>query len=256
MKDGITIAGGDTAQPINTERRVAVVAKSALGFHQPRLLDCGCGAGSYLRHFAALGWQVAGLEFLPEKIAAARAAGLGAEAVVQGDLQAMPFESESFDILLFNEVLEHVPSDEAALVEAYRVLKPGGLLVVFSPNRLYPFESHGVLWKQREPKVKVPVWTPFIPYIPLSVGRRFFHYWARNYWPHELRSLVVRSGFVIQETSYVWQTFEGISGDRSGFLRVARPALRRLSLLLERLPGVRAFGVSQYICARKGDAGR
>lgn len=256
MKDSITIAGGDTAQPINTARRVAVVARSAAGFHQPRFLDCGCGAGSYLPHFAALGWQVSGLEFLPDKIAAARAAGLGQDKVVQGDLQALPFASESFDILLFNEVLEHVPSDEAALAEAHRVLKPGGLLVVFSPNRLYPFESHGVLLKQQEQKVKVPVWTPFIPYIPLSVGRRFFHYWARNYWPHELRALVGRSGFTIQEASYVWQTFEGISGDRSGFLRLARPTLRKLSLLLERLPGLRAFGVSQYICARKGVSGR
>jgi SAM-dependent methyltransferase len=175
MKDGITIAGGDTAQPINTARRVAVVSRSAAGFHQPRFLDCGCGAGSHLPHSEALGWQVSGLEFMPEKIAAARAAGLGEDKVVQRDLEALPFASESFDILLFNEVLEHVPSDEAALAEAHRVLKPGGLLLVFSPNRLYPFESHGVLLKQQEQKVKVTVWTPFIPYIPLSIGRRFFH---------------------------------------------------------------------------------
>lgn len=245
----ITIAGGDTAQPINVAKRVNIVATRSKHLNTPRLLDCGCGTGDYLPHFSALGWHASGVEFLSDKVAAAREAGRGPEVVSQGDLQNLPFEGGSFDILLFNEVLEHVPSDRAALSEAFRVLKPGGLLFVFSPNRLYPFESHGVHLKNRS--TCVPVWVPFIPYLPLRFGQKFFDYWARNYTPYELRKIVREAGFQITETSYVWQTFEGISGNQSPLLRTARPLLRSIASLLESLPGIRAFGVSQFIYAQK-----
>ena len=191
-----------------------------------------------------------GIEFLPEKVEEARNAGLGEDKLIQGDLQSMPFASSSFDILFFNEVLEHVPSDQAALSEAHRVLKDDGLVVIFSPNRLYPFESHGVYLKKKE-KVKLPVWTPFIPYIPTRLGTCFFEYWARNYWPGQLRRMVKASGFSIVETSFVWQTFEGISGSKTGWLNKSRPLLRSFSTRLEKTPLLNVFGISQYICAKK-----
>jgi hypothetical protein len=53
---------------------------------------------------------------------------------------------------------------------------------------------------------------PFVPYVPLRLGKKVFTYWARNYWPGELRRLVRRAGFTIVATDYVWQTFEAIPG--------------------------------------------
>jgi ubiquinone/menaquinone biosynthesis C-methylase UbiE len=250
MRPHISIAGGDTATPLNLQKRVNLLTSRCDGLERRRMLDCGCGAGEYVTALLNLGWEATGIEFLPAKIQQAREAGLGPERVAQGDLEHLPFESNQFDVLLFNEVLEHVPSDEKALAEAHRVLAPDGHLFVMSPNRRYPFESHGVYLKGT--KKKVPVWTPFIPYLPLTVGSRVFDYWARNYWPRELRALVQRAGFAVLETAYVWQTFEGISGDASGWLRQLRPVLRRLSATLERVPLVRSLGVTQFIHARKG----
>jgi SAM-dependent methyltransferase len=71
-----------------------------------------------------------------------------------------------------NEVLEHVPDDRQALKEVHRILKPSGILFVFSPNRLFPFESHCV--RLRRSDRRVPLWVPFIPYIPLRFGVFFF----------------------------------------------------------------------------------
>lgn len=63
----------------------------------------------------------------------------------------------------------------------------GGALIVFSPNRLFPFETHGVAL--RGSGRKVPPAVPFIPWVPLRLGRLCFDYWARNYWPWEFASL-------------------------------------------------------------------
>jgi len=60
-----------------------------------------------------------------------------------------------------------------------------------------------------------------------------------------------KAGFQIRETSYVWQTFEGISKDMSSSLRFGRPVFRSISSACEHIPLVKRVGVSQFICAQK-----
>jgi hypothetical protein len=87
--------------------------------------------------------------------------------------------------------------------------------------------------------------------VPLAIGRRIFTYWARNYWPWELRALVKAAGFGIQNTGYVWQTFEGISGEQPRLVRRVVPIVRAISDSLERTPVMRGLGVSQLIVATR-----
>jgi len=94
----------------------------------------------------------------------------------------------TFDVVLLNEVLEYVPNDDIVLQESYRILRGGGALIVFSPNRLFPFEIHGIF--ARKSNYKIPHYIQFIPYIPLRIGKYFFQYWARNYYPWELRKKI------------------------------------------------------------------
>lgn len=247
----IEIAGGDTDTPLSMKKRIQQISNS-IELTGSSILDCGCGRGGYVMALRELGADAVGIEFLEEKVKDARKLGIPEAFVKVGDATKMPFEDSSFDALIFNEVLEHVPNDSLALQEAYRVLKPGGKVLVFSPNRLYPFETHGVY--KRGTKRLLPVWTPFIPYFPIQFGGRFFDYWARNYWPSEMRSLIQTTGFSISGCSYLWQTFEGISNEGSGttnWMKPARPILRRLSTTLENCPGLRCFGVSQFVEGRK-----
>jgi SAM-dependent methyltransferase len=133
--------------------------------------------------------------------------------------------------------------------EVYRILKPGGRLFIFSPNRWFPFETHGVRIKSSNRRV--PHWVPFIPYIPLRVGKLFFDYWARNYWHRELNAIVTSAGFSVVKKGFIWQTFENISGRRPRAVAAAEPLLRFISNTLEKTPLLKQWGVSQALVCRK-----
>jgi len=246
----IQAAGGDTGTPLNLGKRLAWIERFASPLAKQRVLDCGCGAGEYVRALRARGADAYGVEFDQGKLASAAARDQELAARLSlGDLEALAFPDQSFDAALLNEVLEHVPDDAAALAEVWRVLRSRGRLILLSPTRLYPFETHGVFWRGSGRRVSHTV--PGIPWIPLALGTRFFDYWARNYWPWELRALTERAGFRVIATGSLWQTFENISGRQPPWLTKLAPLLRALCALCERIPGLRAFGVTQLIVAEK-----
>ena len=242
----IAPAGGDTATPLNLAKRLGIIERYA-GVRGRRILDCGCGAGDYVYALRQLGADAWGIEYSREKLARAPASVSGRVSV--GDLHHIALRNGSVDLALLNEVLEHVPDDRRALREVHRVLRPGGVLLIFSPNRRYPFETHGTFVKGSTRRI--PHYVPFIPYVPLPLATTVVDFWARNYWPGELRRLVRGAGFHITHTDYVWQTFEGISNHQPALIARTKGVLRILSRALERVPVLRTLGVSQVIVARK-----
>lgn len=95
-----------------------------------RALDLGCGEGWASRRLAArVGptGEVVGLDGAPDMLAQARARPLPGLSYVQGDLLALPFPDGWADVVFSMEALYYVDLD-AALAEAHRVLRPGGLL--------------------------------------------------------------------------------------------------------------------------------
>ncbi len=96
-----------------------------------RLLDVGCGRGDLAAWFAARGWSAFGVE--PSRDACRQARALGVE-VHQGTLADAPFEPGSFDAIVFNHSLEHVPDPLGDLERARRLLHPGGVIQVSVPN--------------------------------------------------------------------------------------------------------------------------
>lgn len=97
-----------------------------------RLLDVGCGNGQFLVQMQQLGWEVAGVEPDPEAVCLAKKH-LGS-GIFQGTLEKAKFPDDSFDAITMNHVIEHVPNPIELLVECRRDLKPGGKLVVVTPN--------------------------------------------------------------------------------------------------------------------------
>lgn len=169
--------------------------------------------------------------------------------VQTGNIEEMKFKDGTFDVALLNEVLEHITNESNALLEIKRVLKPGGILIIFSPNRFYPFETHSV--KLKSSNKNLPIYIPGIPYIPLWIGRLLFKYNARNYWPKELKKLVQSSSFTIIKVDYIWQTFENISGVQPKIVTILKNFFRQISNFFENVPIINRFGVSQVIFAQK-----
>jgi len=106
-----------------------------------RVLDAGCGHGYYFMHLALNGAQVIGVDLAVRDVGkGARLAGhlglAGRQAVdggatyLAGSLTDLPFADGTFDMVVCNSVLEHIPADERALAEMRRVLRVGGRLVL------------------------------------------------------------------------------------------------------------------------------
>jgi len=223
----IAVAGGDTATPLSLTKRVQFIS-GVCNLSKVRFLDCGCGAGEYVFTLREkYGTDAWGIEYLENKVCAARANPGYGDYIKWGNLEQLDEADCGYDVALLNEVLEHVPNEGRALREVHRVLKPGGKLIVFSPNRWFPFETHGV--RLRRTGRRIPPAVPFIPYVPLGVGKLFFDYWARNYWPRELRRLVREAGFTIETLGYIWQTFENISGSQPVWIQKSRPLFRAVA---------------------------
>ena len=121
------------------EKRLALV-KRYFDFKDKDVLDVGCGVGEYFQKFQELGARVWGVDVEPENVAQARKL---IKNVSLAPAENLPFPKETFDMVFLHEVLEHVQDDRKALEEAARVLRPGGKVIIFVPNRLYPFETHG-----------------------------------------------------------------------------------------------------------------
>lgn len=114
-----------------------------------RLLDIGCGGGGFLSFIGQLGWNGEGLDFDVDAVENAASKGLK---VHVGPVEAQAFSSNAFDAVTMSHVIEHVYRPAQLIEECNRILKPGGRLVIVTPNshslghRLY--RKH---WRGLEP---------------------------------------------------------------------------------------------------------
>jgi len=105
---------------------------SAIASPPGRLLDVGCGSGEFLQAASRLGWRPVGLEVTAGAAAVARrVSGAG---LVAGDLLRSPLRANSFDAVTLWGVIEHVVAAPELLGAVARLLKPGGLLLLETPN--------------------------------------------------------------------------------------------------------------------------
>jgi ubiquinone/menaquinone biosynthesis C-methylase UbiE len=123
------------------ERRLRMILDAAGELCRGSLLEAGCGVGMYVDHLGPHVEKVVGFDVELERLQEAHQRSDQLACAVG---EALPFASQSYELVLSNEVLEHVQDDRQAVREMVRVLKPGGRLIVFCPNRGYPFETHGI----------------------------------------------------------------------------------------------------------------
>lgn len=115
-----------------------------------RILDIGCGSGEFLAQMRDMGWAVSGVE--PDAsavLAAKKKYGLNA---LQGSLESTSFPDHYFDVITMNHVIEHLARPVAILKECTRLLKPGGKIVLLTPNvRSWGHDIFKGCWRDLDP---------------------------------------------------------------------------------------------------------
>ena len=226
------------------ERRLSLIRRY-VPLEGRRMLDIGCGVGTFVQRLAEFSPHVCGVDIDGERVRRGAQAltppeGGGLAVAVSENL---PFQDDAFELVLLHEVLEHVRDDALTLREACRVTRPGGHVVIFCPNRLYPFETHGVFLGKRYVFGNIPL----VNYLPDPLRRRLAPH-VRAYTRAGLRRLLARLPARTVVHTCVWPGFDNLRA-HSG---LASTVLRRVLYPLESTP-LRNFGLSHFVILERKD---
>jgi SAM-dependent methyltransferase len=203
-----------------------------------RILDVGCGIGMYVEKFRRFSDDVYGVDVDPEKVAQASAS---LPNIVEAPAEHLPFADESFDVVLLHEVIEHVDDDRLSIREAYRCLRRGGHVIVYAPNRLYPFETHGFYLFGRYYFRLLP----FVNWLPDAL-RDVFCPHVRIYTARKIKRLFDGLDVEFTATTHIMPGLDNVA-ERYGPLGRAVHWTRNA---IDATP-LRCFGISHFIVARK-----
>jgi SAM-dependent methyltransferase len=132
----------------------------ALGSLEPGevVLDVGSGAGSdslVAAQMVGAEGRVTGVDMTPEMLAKAKAAAVEMEATnvefVAGEAEGLPFQDESFDVVISNGVIDLIPDKDAVFSEIHRVLRPGGRIQIADVTIQNPVSEEG--------RQRIDLWT-------------------------------------------------------------------------------------------------
>jgi SAM-dependent methyltransferase len=182
--------------------------------------------------------QVYGVDIDPEKVAEAQRT---LPNIYQAPAEQVPFSDGFFQVVLLHEVLEHVSDDRQTAHEACRVTAPGGSIVVFAPNRWYPFETHGIYWRGEYHFGNYAL----VSYLPSGL-RDYFCPHVRTYTETSLRRLWGGTSCHPFLHTQIFPGYDNIAHRHPAFARV----LRFVTYSMERTP-LRRFGLSHLLVLQK-----
>jgi 2-polyprenyl-3-methyl-5-hydroxy-6-metoxy-1,4-benzoquinol methylase len=174
------------------ESRLKRVTRMILEEAPGRLLDIGCGDGSFSSRFLSAGYSVDGVDLTENQVLLARSRGVAA---IRHELGAgpIPYVNESFDIVFAGEVIEHLVDTSSFIGEILRILKPGGCAILTTPN-LASFEN-----RLRLLFGIYPMWLEY----KLEGGQGH----VRAYTPRVLKQQLREHGFTIEQHIGNWVPF-------------------------------------------------
>ena len=208
-----------------------------------RILENGCGVGMYVEHLSPFCAEIIGLEYDVERaVQAMRNVESRSNAeIIAAAGEELPFPDQSFDLILSHEVLEHVRDDQLAVREMVRTLKPGGRIIIFVPNRGYPFETHGIYWRGEYHFGNIPL----VNYLPRNMRDTLAPH-VRVYSRKDLNSLFIDLPVRIETQTVIFGAYDNIIHRWPA----VGGALRSMLQSLEKTPA-RAMGLSHFWVVEK-----
>jgi SAM-dependent methyltransferase len=220
------------------QRRLEMITKFAGSRIHGTILENGCGVGMYVEKLTDLGARVIGLEYDLER---ATEAHIRSTEIFNAAGESIPLPASTFDLILSHEVIEHVQDDRMAIKEMIRVLKVGGRVVIFCPNRGYPFETHGIY---RNGKYYFGN-KLFVNYLPRSLRDKLAPH-VRVYSRADLQKLFDGLNVKFIERTIIFGAYDNIIARFGVFGKFLRAVLQ----LLEATP-LKIFGLSHFWVVEK-----
>jgi SAM-dependent methyltransferase len=220
------------------ERRLKMIVRAAGERIKGRILENGCGVGMYVEHLAPFGGTILGLEYDYER---ATEAGSRSKHIFNAAGESLPLPSHTFDLILSHEVLEHVQDDAQAVREMVRVLQPGGRIVLFVPNRGYPFETHGIYWRGEYKFGNIPL----VNYLPRAWRDKLAPH-VRVYSRRDVAKLFEGLPVKFIQRTVIFGAYDNIIARFGSFGKILRGILQ----FLEKTP-LKALGLSHFWVVEK-----
>lgn len=202
------------------ERRLQMIIHWGRVTAQTRVLEHGAGVGMYASQLRRR--YTPHVECFDIEWERTREAAVDTPHAVVAAAEALPYAANTFDVIISNEVLEHVHDDAIAAREIVRVLKPGGRAIIFVPNRWYPFETHGHYWRGRYHFGN----TPLINYLPDRLRNALAPH-VRAYTWRSLRKLFSAPDTAIVEHRRIYGGYDNIIARLGVLGRLIRDVLYR-----------------------------
>ncbi|MCB9455769.1 MAG: methyltransferase domain-containing protein [Anaerolineaceae bacterium] len=220
------------------ERRLEMIAHWTK-LHDAQVLVAGCGVGMYAAQFRQRYTpHVEAFDIEADRVLQAQA---NTPHALVAAAEHLPYPSHTFDTILSHEVLEHVTDDRQSIAEMARVLKPGGRIVIFVPNRWYPFETHGHYWRGTYHFGN----TPLINYLPDGLRNSLAPH-VRAYTKRKLRRLYAGLPLRVIKHRRIYGGYDNIIARLGAPARLIRDTL----YLFEGTP-LDTFGLSHLLILEK-----
>ena len=222
------------------KKRLGLI-KKCVDLKGKSILDVGCGIGFYANALKEQGAEVVGVDTDEENIQEAQA--IFPEIVFkQAQGEHLPFKPASFDMVLLNEVLEHVGDDNKTVAECLRVLNPGGKIIIFAPNKGFPFETHGMYLSDKYIFGNIP----FLSWAPEFIRKHFAPH-VRIYTISSLKKLFSGKQVYFSEIDFLWPAFDRIERKIS----VLGKLLKNIGQMAEKSFLLKRFGISIFLVVEK-----
>jgi len=219
-------------------RRLEKIRRYGADSIRGRVLVNGTGIGAYQSRLAHDARLIVGLDIEFPRLAEAKDHN---PYLVCAKGEALPFADGCIDAVLSNEVLEHVQNDRVAVEEISRTLAQGGRLLIFCPNRGYPFETHGI-YRKGEYRFGNKL---FVNYLPKKWRDRLAPH-VRVYTRHDLSELILGLPLAKEVVRTVFGAYDNIIQRKPSFGK----ALRKFLHWLEKTP-LQRLGLSHFWVLRK-----
>lgn len=218
---------------------------------ESQILEVGCGTGIFADSvYHQITKNIVGLDISSDNLKIAKLKGRKFKKVLS-DADNMPFSDNSFDLLVYNAVLHHLPDLKNSLKEAYRVVKPGGYIFLTEPNAKSIGTILGAIYKPE----RIGKFIKFRKKTPKEIDFELLgNKEQRTIWPPVLKDALNSSGFdtkVFMTIRFLDNALRGLNLNLIRRNNSLYSVIKSIDEFLMKVPMVNQYGGYFYVLAQK-----